>query len=229
MHDRVRAVDALELRVVPGSPLRALVLAVPDLDRRRLQCGRGRRGVEDELDHLPVAFMEVVPVVEDVEEPVLERELARVSGVGDDVRVCRGRPLGPEVLLPVQVVATRMEGVAGEVQVIAVQAVAEVLGLRRDLDEIVPPWPSQRHRRLAEEQVDVDRDVAQTGAAALVPPNEAHDGCVARGEGAVLREVRAGRAHASKRCGDGHREDQRPQHWISKPRDASRRAHTLTS
>ena len=73
MHDGVRAVDALELLVVPGRLLGALVLAVADLDGRPLQRLRRARGVEDQLDHLPVALVQVVPVVEDVEQPVLER------------------------------------------------------------------------------------------------------------------------------------------------------------
>ena len=84
----MRAVDDLELLVVvPGSPLGALVRAVPDLDRllveRLLRVGR----VEDELDHLPVALVGVVEVVEGVEEPVLQRELARRAGVGRDVGI----------------------------------------------------------------------------------------------------------------------------------------------
>ena len=89
--DRVRPVDDLELVLTPIRPLGALVRAVADLggllrgDRRG---GVGR--VEDELDHLPVALVRVVEVVERVEEPVLERELAREAGVGCDVRIHAG-------------------------------------------------------------------------------------------------------------------------------------------
>ena len=82
IHDRMRAVDELELVVAPGRALGALVLAVADLDRLARERLAGVVGVEDELDHLPVALVRVVPVVEDVEEPVLQRELARVAGVG---------------------------------------------------------------------------------------------------------------------------------------------------
>ena len=57
------------------------MLAVADLDGRALQRLLGSVRVEDELDHLPVALVQVVEVVEDVEEPVLERELARPAGL----------------------------------------------------------------------------------------------------------------------------------------------------
>ena len=130
MHDRMRAVDALELVVVPGCALGALVLAVADLDRRPLERLRGRRGVEDELDHLPVALVQVVPVVEDVEEPVLERELSRVAGLGRDVRVDGRRRARGDPALPAQVVAARIERVPREVEVVLVQASGEVLRRR---------------------------------------------------------------------------------------------------
>ena len=75
----MRPVDELELVVAPVGALGALVLAVADLDRLARERPRGVVGVEDELDHLPVALVLVVEVVEGVEEPVLERELARGS------------------------------------------------------------------------------------------------------------------------------------------------------
>jgi hypothetical protein len=87
--DRMRPVDERQLRVAPVRPLAACVLAVPHLVRLRLQRLRGSGGVEVELDHLPVALVGVVPVVEDVEEPVLEDELARVVRIGDHPRVGR--------------------------------------------------------------------------------------------------------------------------------------------
>ena len=73
-------VDDLELVVAPGGLLAALVLAEPD--QRGLAGERLARvaRVEDELDHLPVALVQVVPVVVCVEEPVLQRQLPRVSG-----------------------------------------------------------------------------------------------------------------------------------------------------
>ena len=79
VHDRMGAVDEVELVVAPARLLRSLVLAVADLGRSlRERIARGCR-VEVELDHLPVAFVQVVPVVVDVEEPVLQGELPRVA------------------------------------------------------------------------------------------------------------------------------------------------------
>jgi hypothetical protein len=71
----MRAVDEQQLVVAPPRALGALVLAVADLRRLRLEGLRRRARREVELDHLPVAFVLVVEVVEDVEEPVLERQL----------------------------------------------------------------------------------------------------------------------------------------------------------
>ena len=126
MHDGMRAVDALELVVVPRRPLGALVLAVADLDGRPVQRLRRARGVEDQLDHLPVALVQVVPVVEDVEQPVLERELAGVSGIGRDVRVDGRRVSHRQPPLPVEVVAARVERVPREVEVVLVEAPREI-------------------------------------------------------------------------------------------------------
>jgi hypothetical protein len=58
------------------------VLAVTHLDRLDLKRFRRSASREDELDHLPVALVQVVPVVVDVEEPVLEREPVRMRGLG---------------------------------------------------------------------------------------------------------------------------------------------------
>ncbi len=185
--DRVCA-DALELRVVPGGPLGTLVLAVADLDRRMVERLLRRRRVEDDLDHLPVALVQVVPLVEDVEEPVLERELARMRGVGHDVCVGRGVPLGTEVLLPVQVVAAGLERVAGEVEVVAPEPAAEIRGARCNLDEVVPPGSAQRNRRLAEDGVDVDRHIVQPRATVFAADDEAHDGRVPVRQLALLRQ-----------------------------------------
>ena len=70
-------------------------------------------GVEDELDHLPIALVQVVEVVEDVEEPVLERELPGMGGLGRDVGV-DGRLDGAtrQPVLPELVVAARVERVS---------------------------------------------------------------------------------------------------------------------
>ena len=156
----MRAVDQLELVVAPGGPLRALVLTVANLDRRLPHRLGRRRGVENELDHLPVTLVQVVPVVEDVEEPVLERELPRAPGLGRDVRV-DGRGLTPdELALPAEVVAARLERAPGEVEVVLEEALREVIRGRTDLDQVaLVPRAAQRDGRLAEEQVDVDRKV----------------------------------------------------------------------
>ena len=86
----MRPVDDLELLVVPPAALGSLVGAEPDLDRLLAERLARVVGREDELDHLPVALVGVVEVVEGVEEPVLERQLAREPGVGRDVRVDGG-------------------------------------------------------------------------------------------------------------------------------------------
>ena len=191
--DRVRPVHALELGVVPRRSLAALVLAVADLARAHLERLGGRRRGEVDLDHLPVALVEVVPVVVDVEHPVLERDLPRVAGVGHDVRVHRRLVTLVDVPRPVQVVAARVERVAREVEVILVEPGPEVAGARPDLHEVgARPRPAQRDRRLVEEQIDVDRDVRLPGAAALGLIDEPHDRGVARRERRLVRRRRGG-------------------------------------
>ena len=116
----------------------------------------GVRRVEDELDHLPVALVRVVEVVERVEEPVLERELARVAGIAGDVGVDRRLAPGGEPSAPALVVASGIERVAGEVEVVLVPVV-EIRRLRPDLDEVgAVPRPPQRDGRITEEHVDVE-------------------------------------------------------------------------
>jgi hypothetical protein len=83
------AAEELELVRAPVRLLGSLVLAVADLRRRARERVVRAAGREVELDHFPVALVEVVPVVVCVEEPVLEGELARVAGIGGDVRVDR--------------------------------------------------------------------------------------------------------------------------------------------
>src|SRR4029079_1971004 len=68
--DRVGA-PLLELVVVPRGALGPLVLRVAHLGGAALERLRRRRGVEHQLDHLPVRLVLVVPVVEGVVEPVL--------------------------------------------------------------------------------------------------------------------------------------------------------------
>jgi hypothetical protein len=167
---------------VPRRPLRALVLAVADHDGRALE--RLRRGgrVEDQLDHLPVALVQVVPVVEDVVEPVLQCELARVTRVAHDVRVDGRRvPFGDPVL-PTQVVAARVESVPREVEMVLVEPLGQILGAGADRDQVAAaPRAAQRDRRVAEEQVDVDGAVGPQRFAPAVR-DEPNDRGVTLGE-----------------------------------------------
>ena len=80
--DRVASL-LLDLGVGPGMPLPACVLGVGDL--RGLEPERlvGRVGREGELDHLPVALVLVVELVEEVVEPVLEGDSTHAGLVGD--------------------------------------------------------------------------------------------------------------------------------------------------
>ncbi len=75
--------------------LGALVLAVADQRRLRAKRVGGSRGLEVELHHLPVPFVFVVEVVEDVEEPELESDLARIRPIGRHPRI---RPWGPALV-----------------------------------------------------------------------------------------------------------------------------------
>ncbi len=130
--------------------------------------------------------MEVVPVVVDVEEPVLERDLSRV---GDDVRVDgRLASLG-DAAAPALVVAAGVERVAGKVEVVLVAA-REVAPNRGDLHEVGgPPWPAEGHALLAQDGVDVGRLVRLARPALLLLLDEAYDGRVALGQCLLVGEV----------------------------------------
>ena len=171
-------VHELELVVAPVGALGALVLAVAGCDRL-LRQRRGRVGcVEEELDVLPVALVEVVPVVVDVEEPVLERQPPRVRGVGGDVGVDDRLGVVGDPVRPALVCAAGVERVAGEVEVVLVET-GQIVRRRADLDQVeCVPRPPQRDRRLVEERVDVDRLVRLARAALLELLDEPDDGCV---------------------------------------------------
>jgi hypothetical protein len=96
---------------------------------------RGRR-LEDELHHLPVAFVQVVPVVEDVEEPVLQRELVGERRLGGDVCVDDGCLSFEQPLLPAQIPATGVERIPREVEVVLEEALRELGRGRADRDEV---------------------------------------------------------------------------------------------
>ena len=224
MHDRVRAVDDLELVVVPRGPLGTLVLAVPDFERRRSERGRGVLGLEDELDHLPVALVLVVEVVEGVEEPVLEREPVGMARIGRDVRVDRRRGLLGEAVAPPLVVAARIERIAGEVQVVLVETLGEVLRGRRDPDQVrASPRSAERDRGLGEEHVDVERQVRLAVAALFLLLDQPDDGCMALGERLFLGVSRSRR----RRRGERHEEGDEEQHPTPERSRSPARGHGL--
>src|SRR3989304_7823253 len=160
----------------PGGSLAPFVLAVPDLDGVARQRLARVIGVEDELDHLPVALVRVVPVVERVVEPVLERELARVIGVVRNVRI--GGRLLPlrQAPRPLLVAASRVERTPGEVEVVLVEA-REVLRNGGDLDEVdrIPRSP-ECDRLLTEQPLDVNGLVRLPVAALPCLLDQPYDG-----------------------------------------------------
>ena len=190
VHDRMRRVDELELLLAPQRLLRPFMLAVADRDRlarERLSCVDG---VEDELDVLPVAFVGVVPVVEDVVEPVLECDPTRNAGLGGDVRVDGRRLSFGEAVRPPLVVAARIEGVPWEVEVVLVEVAGHILRRRSDLDQVSgPPRAAERNGLLTEEQVDVDRLVRLAVPTVLSLGDEPHDRGVPLGKRGLVRGV----------------------------------------
>ena len=136
VHDGVRAVDELQLAFAPARALRTFVLAVADLDGPSVTCLCRGGCVEVELDHLPVAFVWVVPVVEDVEEPVLQRELPGPCCLGSDVRVDRGLRPGGDRALPLLVRAAWVERVPREVEVVAVELLSKLRRRRPDRNQV---------------------------------------------------------------------------------------------
>ena len=202
--DGVRPVDDLELVVAPTRALGALMGAVADGDRCLVQRVRSIGGLEVELDHLPVAFVEVVELVEDVEEPVLQRQLPGMARIGRHVGVDRGRASFGQAPIPELVVAAWVERASRIVQVVLV-AVDEIRCLRGDLHEVGRvPGAAKRHGVLAEEDVDVDRLVRFAGAAFLVLFNQAHDRREAVRKRLFVGEIRACNRREEKRgccCG----------------------------
>ena len=147
--DRVGAL-ALELVVVPARPLAAVVLGVADPDRLLVQRLGGRGRVEDELDHLPVALVQVVELVEVVEEPVLEGELSRRVRLGHDVRVGDGGVTLAERDGVAGVGAPGIEGAPGVVEAPLGALAEEVGGGRRRRPRVV--------RRSAQHDVPAPED-----------------------------------------------------------------------
>jgi hypothetical protein len=189
--DGVGAADELELVVAPVGLLGAFVRAVADRHGPRGERGAGVAGVEVELDHLPVALVQVVEIVENPEEPVLQREHPRLPRIRSYMRVHGRRVALAQPAVPAFVVAAWVKSVAREVEVVAVEA-GDVFGRRGDLDEIGPvPRPAQGDGRLLEEEVDVERPVGLSVAALLLLLDDPNDGCVAFGEGLLVGVVGA--------------------------------------
>ena len=151
--------------------------------------------VEDQLDVLPVALVQVVPVVVRIEDPVLQRELAGVAGVGGHVGV-DGRVVAcGEPARPALVVASGIQGVPREIEVVLVET-GEVVRRRADLHEVGgTPRPSERDGRLAEQELDVHRLVGLARAALLGLLDESHDGCIPLRKLGLVRKACTGRRH----------------------------------
>ena len=176
------------------------MLAVADghrLARKRLtRVGR----VEEDLDVLPVAFVGVVPVVEDVVEPVLQSEPARVGGIGGDVRIDGRRCALREALRPPLVVAPRVEGVPGEVEVVFEEVAGHILRCGGDLDQVSgAPRPAESNGLLAEQQVDVDRLVRLAVPAVLSLRDKPHHRGIALGKRPLVGEVSRRARHRDER------------------------------
>ncbi len=198
VHDWMSAVDDLELRVVPLGDLEPFVLAVADLDGCLVERLRGIRSREDELDHLPVALVLVGEVVERVEEPVLHGDPVIPTSLGRDVGVGRRRGARADGAGPLLVVTARLEWVAGEVQVVAVETRAEILGRRAGLDHVVfCPRPAQCHAGVTQNELDVAGLIGLPGPALDVLVDQPNHRREPLGEGLFGLVGRAGGAHSA--------------------------------
>src|ERR1700730_16726036 len=106
----------LDLGIAPLRVLAAGVLKQNDLVRRaRERLGRSV-SVKGELHPLPVAFMQIVEVVEVVEEPILQRE-SSTPWFARDVGIChRRRAAGTSQRSEIAGVSTaRLQWVTGQI------------------------------------------------------------------------------------------------------------------
>ena len=158
----------LEFLVGPIDTLAEVVLGVPGAHRVGSQSFFDRADIEEELDALPVSFVQVVPVVVVEEEPVLQRELVWLVVLGGHVGVHDRRlPFG-EPLKVLLEDTTRVQRVTWEVQEEAFPQPEHVIGagavhhhgvLRSDL--------AQEHLRVVEQGLGRHGGVLLTVAAAL--------------------------------------------------------------
>ena len=219
VHDRVRPADDLELVTAPLRAFGALVLAVADLDGRALQRFLGSVRVEDQLDRLPVALVQVVEVVEDVEEPVLEGELPRPVGLAGDVGVDGRRAALGEAPLPELVGAAGIQRFAREVEVVVELALPDLLARRADSNEIRRiPGPAEGHLVVAEDELDVDRRVRLALCALLRLLDEPDD------RGVRFRQLDLGRVG-----GSGRTRERESQPEGCERQHGGRRAHPTSS
>ena len=125
-----------------------------------------------------------------------------MAWVGHDVRVDRGLGVGADAAYPAFVVALRLERVPREVEVV-LEAVREIGGARRDLDEVGGgPGAAEGDRRLVEHDVDVDRPVLLAVFAFPRLLDEADDRGEALGERGLVGEVGA-RRRGNGECAEG--------------------------
>ena len=220
-HDGMRAADDVELLVAPRGALGPFVLRIADLRRlpreRLLRVG----GAEVELDHLPVALVRVPEVVEDVEEPVLQREAVGVAALGRDMRVDRRLPAGRDLTLPLLVAATWAEGIPGKVEVVLEEPATEPGRRRADRDQVgAAPRASQRDRVVAEDRVDVDRAVRLPRAARLLLRDELEHGREPQRQRTLCPERVGACATGARQAGEQTEregEDDPPTHRFSAP------------
>ena len=105
-----------------------------------------------------------------------------------------------EAVRPPLVVAARIEGVPGEVEVVLVEVAGQILRRRRDLDQVSgAPRAAESNGLLVEEQVDVDRLVRLAVPAVLSLRDEPHHRGVALGERRLVREVGRRARHRDER------------------------------
>ena len=202
VHDGPRAVDDLEHVVAPVRHLGTLVLGEGH------QAGFGADGragvgrVEEQLDHLPVTLVAVVPVVVEVEEPVLQHQRRGVVGIGEHVGVDhrRGAPLVEQLLVR----AARRQGIARDVEVPVAGAVGEI-GLGRSLHRAI--GRAEHHAFTAEQGVDRHHPVGLARTAGrwlLLDPQE---GSVPLGQlGSCLVGALGLQRSSRRRCNRGNQQ-----------------------
>ena len=105
-----------------------------------------------------------------------------------------------DAVRPPLVVAPRIEGAPGEVEVVLVEVAGQILRRGADLDQVSrSPRAAESNGLLVEEKVDVDRLVRLAVPAVLGLRDEPHDRGVALGERRLVREVGRRARHRDER------------------------------